>query len=111
MPGRDDRGPGGGGRPEPARPRVRVPAGRPRGRDRRSANAQEPNVYGGRAMAMPFLHSRPRYFAQIIGELLYWLGEDRLLFGSDYAGWQPQWLIKEFAGFPIPDDMRASTAN
>ena len=29
------------------------------------------------AVAMPFIHTRPRYFAQIIGELLYWIGEDR----------------------------------
>ncbi|XVU20952.1 amidohydrolase family protein [Actinoplanes sp. CA-054009] len=67
---------------------------------------QEPNVYGGLAMAMPFLHTRPRYFAQIIGELLYWLGEDRLLFGSDYAVWHPKWLVEEFAAFQIPDDLR-----
>ena len=31
---------------------------------------QEPNVYGGLAVAMPFIHTRPRYLAQIIGELL-----------------------------------------
>ena len=31
---------------------------------------QEPNVYGGLAVAMPFIYSRPRYFAQIVGELL-----------------------------------------
>ena len=36
--------------------------------------------YGGLAVAMPFIHTRPRYFAQIIGELLYWIGEDRILF-------------------------------
>ena len=41
---------------------------------------QEPNVYGGLAVAMPFIYSRPRYFAEIIGELLYWLDEDRILF-------------------------------
>ena len=28
---------------------------------------QEPNVHAGLAVAMPFIHSRPRYFAQIIG--------------------------------------------
>lgn len=67
---------------------------------------QEPNVYGGLAMAMPFLHSRPRYFAQIIGELLYWLDEDRILFGSDYAVWHPRWLVELFAAFQIPEDMR-----
>ena len=46
---------------------------------------QEPNVHGGLAVAMPFIHTRPRYFAQIIGELLYWIGEDRIQFSSDYA--------------------------
>jgi predicted TIM-barrel fold metal-dependent hydrolase len=66
---------------------------------------QEPNVYGGFAVAMPFIHTRPRYFAQIIGELLYWLNEDRLLFGSDYAIWQPKWLVEKFVDFQIPDDM------
>ena len=67
---------------------------------------QEPNVYGGLAVAMPFIHSRPRYFGQIIGELLYWMGEDRILFGSDYAIWQPKWLVERFVDFQIPADMQ-----
>ena len=66
---------------------------------------QEPNVYGGLAVAIPFIHTRPRYFAQIIGELLYWLDEDRILFGSDYAIWQPKWLVEQFVDFQIPDDL------
>ncbi len=66
---------------------------------------QEPNVYGGLAVAMPFIHSRPRYFAQIVGELLYWIGEDRITFASDYAIWTPQWLIERFVDFQIPEDM------
>jgi predicted TIM-barrel fold metal-dependent hydrolase len=66
---------------------------------------QEPNVYGGLAVAMPFIHTRPRYFAQIMGELLYWLGEDRLLFASDYAIWHPKWIIESFVDFQIPEDM------
>jgi uncharacterized protein len=68
---------------------------------------QEPNVYGGLAVAMPFIHSRPRYFAQIIGELLYWLDEDRILFASDYAIWQPKWLVEQFVDFQIPEDMQS----
>ncbi|MEV4642093.1 amidohydrolase family protein [Actinoplanes sp. NPDC049548] len=67
---------------------------------------QEPNVYGGLAVAMPFIHSRPRYFAQIIGELLYWLDENRILFGSDYAIWQPKWLVEKFVDFQIPEDLQ-----
>jgi predicted TIM-barrel fold metal-dependent hydrolase len=68
---------------------------------------QEPNVYGGLAVAMPFIHTRPRYFANVIGELLYWLGEDRIMFASDYAIWHPKWLVEAFAAFQIPDDMQS----
>jgi len=65
---------------------------------------QEPNVYGGLAVAMPFIHTRPRYFGQIIGELLYWLGEDRILFASDYAIWRPKWLLDAFMAYEMPAD-------
>lgn len=62
-------------------------------------------MYGGLAVAMPFIHTRPRYFAQIIGELLYWIGEDKILFASDYALWTPSWLVEKFVDFQIPEDM------
>src|SRR5680860_283234 len=68
---------------------------------------QESNVLGGLAVAMPFIHSRPRYFAKIIGELLFWVGEDNILFGSDYAIWQPKWLVEQFVDFQMPEDMVA----
>ena len=48
----------------------------------------------------------PRYFAQIIGELLYWIGQDRITFASDYAIWQPKWLVEMFVDFQIPEDMQ-----
>ena len=70
---------------------------------------QEPNVYGGLAVALPFIHSRPGYFAHIISELLFWLGEDRLLFGSDYGIWTPKWLVDQFMAFELPDDVRRET--
>src|SRR3712207_7720373 len=54
---------------------------------------------------MPFIHTRRHYFTTVIGELLYWLGEDRLLFASDYAIWRPKWLIERFVDFEIPADM------
>ncbi len=66
---------------------------------------QEPNVHAGLAVAMPFIHTRPRYFAQIIGELLYWVGEDRIQFSSDYALWTPKWLVESFVDFQIPEDL------
>ncbi len=66
---------------------------------------QEPNVYAGLAVAMPFIHTRPRYFAQIIGELMYWMGDTRIFFSSDYAIWTPKWLVERFVDFQIPEDM------
>ncbi len=66
---------------------------------------QEKNVYGGLAVALPFIHSRPRYFAKIIGELLYWIGEDNILFGSDYGIWSPKWLVESLVDFDMPEDL------
>jgi predicted TIM-barrel fold metal-dependent hydrolase len=70
---------------------------------------QEPNVYGGLAVAMAFVHARPRFFGHIMSELLFWLGEDRLLFGSDYAIWHPKWLIEKFMAYEIPEDLQKET--
>ncbi|SDI10146.1 hypothetical protein SAMN05192534_12144 [Alteribacillus persepolensis] len=70
---------------------------------------QEKNVYGGLSVVMPFIHARPRYFAEIMGELLFWLDEDRILFGSDYAIWEPGWLIEKFAEFELPEDIAKET--
>lgn len=64
---------------------------------------QERNVYAGMAVAMPFVHAKPRYFEQIMGELLYWLGEDKICFGSDYAIWTPRWLIEKFLDFQFSE--------
>ena len=67
---------------------------------------QEHNVYAGTSVAMAFVNSRPRYFAEIMANLLFWLGEDRILFGSDYAIWSPKWIIDKFMSFQLPDDIR-----
>jgi len=64
---------------------------------------QETNVYGGLAVALPFIHSRPGYFGHVISELLFWLGPDKLLYGSDYGIWTPRWLIDKFMAFEIPE--------
>lgn len=66
---------------------------------------QETNVYGGLAVVLPFIHARPRYFGEVIAELLFWLGPDKILFGSDYAIWTPKWLVERFWNFQIPEDI------
>jgi predicted TIM-barrel fold metal-dependent hydrolase len=68
--------------------------------------AQETNVYGGLAVAAPFAQNRPRKFGNMLGELLFWLGEDNLLFGSDYAIWEPSWLVPAVMEAEMTPDQR-----
>ncbi len=68
--------------------------------------AQESNVYAGMSVATAFIHPRPRYFAEIVANLLYWLGPEKLFFGSDFAIWSPGWLIEKFIAFELPDDIK-----
>ncbi|WP_131196714.1 amidohydrolase family protein [Lichenihabitans psoromatis] len=66
---------------------------------------QEPNVYGGLALVPSFIHARPKYFAQMMCDLLFFLGPDRLLFGSDYGITSPKWIIEKFMAFEFSDEM------
>jgi hypothetical protein len=50
------------------------------------------------------MHARPNYFAKVMGELLFWVGEDKMLFGSDYAIWEPKWQVEGFVDWEMPDD-------
>ena len=59
----------------------------------------------GLAVAMPFIHTRPRYFAQIIGELLYWIGEDRIQFSIRLRDLDAALAGRAFVDFQIPEDM------
>jgi predicted TIM-barrel fold metal-dependent hydrolase len=68
---------------------------------------QERNVWGGLAVALCFLSNRPRYFAEIMANLLFWLGPDKLTFASDYAIWTPKWMIDRFMAFEMPEDLKA----
>ena len=44
-----------------------------------------------------------------MSELLFWLDEDRIIFGSDYAIWEPGWLIEKFIDFELPEDIQNET--
>lgn len=65
---------------------------------------QEPNVYGGLALVASYIHARPKYFARMMSDLLFWVGPDRLLFGSDYAITSPRWIIEKFMEFEFDDE-------
>ena len=65
---------------------------------------QEPNVYAGLSVVIGgLMHARPKFFAKVMGELLFWVGEDKMLFGSDYAIWEPKWQVEGFVNWEMPD--------
>jgi uncharacterized protein len=70
---------------------------------------QEPNVYAGLAVVVgALMHARPKFFAKVMGELLFWVGEDKMLFGSDYAIWEPKWQVEGLVDWEMPDDAELS---
>ena len=65
---------------------------------------QEPNVYAGLAVVIGgLMHARPRFFTKVMGELLFWVGEDKMLFASDYGIWEPKWQVEGFVDWTMPD--------
>jgi uncharacterized protein len=66
---------------------------------------QEPNVYAGLSVVIgALMHARPYFFSRVMGELLFWVGEDKMTFGSDYAIWEPKWQIEGFLDWEMPDE-------
>ena len=64
---------------------------------------QEPNVYAGLSVVIGgLMHARPRFFAKVMGELLFWVGEDKMTFGSDYNIWTPKWQVEGFVDWDYP---------
>ncbi|MCW3009731.1 MAG: amidohydrolase [Solirubrobacterales bacterium] len=65
---------------------------------------QEPNVYAGLSVVTgALMHARPRFFAKVMGELLFWVGEDKMLFGSDYGIWEPKWQVEGLVAWDYPE--------
>ena len=64
---------------------------------------QEPNVYAGLSVVIGgLMHARPQFFAKVMGELLFWVGEDKMTFGSDYGIWEPKWQVEGFVDWDFP---------
>ncbi|MBO0873513.1 MAG: amidohydrolase, partial [Pseudonocardia sp.] len=66
---------------------------------------QEPNVYAGLSVVLGgLMFARPKFFAKVMGELLFWVGEDKMTFGSDYGIWEPKWQVEGLVDWQMPDD-------
>ncbi|RJP36355.1 MAG: amidohydrolase [Desulfobacteraceae bacterium] len=69
---------------------------------------QHPNVYVCLSLLIPWATSSPRNFAKIIGEALRWVGPDKIIWGTDYAGYgaQIRTAVIGMREFQIPEDMQ-----
>jgi uncharacterized protein len=64
-----------------------------------------PNLYASIAATLNFIGRAPRQFAEVIGKLLFWCGEDKIIYGSEAPIWQPQWALQRFWDFELPQDL------
>ncbi len=67
-----------------------------------------PNVYVCLSLLLTWTQSTPRKFAKIIGEALRWVGPDKIIWGTDYAGIAAgiRGAVVGFRDFQIPEDMQ-----
>jgi predicted TIM-barrel fold metal-dependent hydrolase len=67
-----------------------------------------PNVYPCLSLLVPWAVTAPRKFARIIGEALRFVGPERIIWGTDYAGFGAQIAaaVGGFRDFQIPEDMQ-----
>jgi hypothetical protein len=68
--------------------------------------ARCPNVYAGLAVVLAYIHNRPRWFAEVVANLLFWLGPDRIIYGTDFPIWYPHWQLDDFMAFELPEDLK-----
>ena len=65
-----------------------------------------PNLYASLAATINFIVRSPRQFAETLGKLLFWCGEDKIIYGSEAPIFHPQWALKAFWEFEIPEDLQ-----
>jgi len=42
----------------------------------------------------------------VMANLLFWLGPDRIVYGTDFPIWYPHWQLDEFMAFQLPEDIK-----
>lgn len=66
-----------------------------------------PNVYLSLSLLVPWALSAPRKFARILGEAMRWVGSDRIVWGTDYAGFgiQMRLAVKGLVDFEFSENL------
>lgn len=66
--------------------------------------ARYPNVYANLEVTSTLIVNQPRRFAEVLGQLLYWGGPDRILFATGAHFVHPQPVIEAFWNFQFPEE-------
>jgi len=64
-----------------------------------------PNLYASIAATLNFVVRAPRQFAENMGKLMFWCGEDKILYGGETPIWHPRWALDAFWKFELPEDL------
>jgi predicted TIM-barrel fold metal-dependent hydrolase len=64
-----------------------------------------PNLYASIAATLNFVVRSPRVFAENMAKLLFWCGEDKILYGGETPIWHPRWALEAFWNFELPQDI------
>jgi predicted TIM-barrel fold metal-dependent hydrolase len=64
-----------------------------------------PNLYASIAATLNFVVRSPRVFAENMAKLLFWCGEDKILYGGETPIWHPRWALEAFWNFELPEDI------
>jgi len=67
-----------------------------------------PNIYVCLSLLVPWALSAPRKFAKILGEAMRFVGPEKIIWGTDYAGFGAQiaGAVMGLRTFQIPEDMQ-----
>jgi len=64
-----------------------------------------PNLYASIAATLNFIGRHPRVFAEVMAKLMWWCGEDKVIYGGEAPIWHPQWALEEFWNLELPEDL------
>jgi predicted TIM-barrel fold metal-dependent hydrolase len=64
-----------------------------------------PNLYASITATVNFVVRSPRQFAEWLGKLMFWCGEDKIIYGSEAPLFHPKWALDAFWNFELPQDL------
>jgi len=64
-----------------------------------------PNLHASIAATINLVDRSPMQFAEILGKLLFWAGEDKIVWGSETPVFTPQWALEKFWDFELPEEI------